>query len=89
MEWESKKRWENEGYTVARSAGSHGVWDICAVKAGQPTNLIQCKLTENESVAKALAKSFRESPPLVPDRFYHQVLEIKVKGNTNIRTVVV
>ena len=54
------------GYTVLRTAGSHGAFDLIAVHSKEPVRLIQVKsgkhLTET-TVTKRL-KEFSESPPL-------------------------
>jgi hypothetical protein len=89
LEWERKKHWEKQGYKVVRSAGSHGIWDLCAVKSGDyPVTLIQCKVVETDSAAKLLLKKFKDNPPLFPSRFYHLALEVKVKGKTDIQRVI-
>ena len=33
-EWDACKRLKEQGYEVVRSAGSHGLWDVCAVGYG-------------------------------------------------------
>lgn len=50
LEYEIKKLLEGDGYAVARTAGSHGPWDIVATKENQQGEvrelwiiLVQCK----------------------------------------------
>lgn len=80
MEYERKKAWEKTGYVVLRTAGSHGPFDLVAIRDGGHINLIQCKSVERDSEAIRLIDTFRAKPPLTPSRFYHQCLEVKVKG---------
>lgn len=89
LEYECMARWKRGGYEVARSAGSHGIWDLCAVKHGQPVNLIQCKRVSTDKQAVAIIEAFRSNPPLMPDKFYHQILEVKIKGLVDILSVTV
>lgn len=82
-------RWRECGYSTARSSGSHGIWDVCAVKNNRPVELIQCKVVQNEAAAKRLIKAFTMVPPFEPSECYHQVLEVKIKGSTDIMSVTV
>jgi hypothetical protein len=88
-EYECMKRWRAKDYIAVRSAGSHGPWDVCAVRWDRPTELIQCKVTESETVAKGLLKAFKTLPPFTPSRYFHQVLEVKVKGSKEVMSVTV
>jgi Holliday junction resolvase len=40
-------RLRDAGYLVIRSAGSHGVADIVALRSDGPPILVQCKITDN------------------------------------------
>lgn len=84
MEYDTMKRWERKGYKVVRSAGSHGIWDVCAVRPNTPVALIQCKLVADERIANSLLKKFRQAPPLMPDTHYHQILEVKIRGSKDV-----
>lgn len=88
-EYACMKRWKARGYSVARSSGSHGIWDVCAVRAGSPVELIQCKLTSSRPTAKKLLEDFRKDPPFLPDDHFHQVLEVRIKGQTEILSVTI
>lgn len=80
MEYKRKKHWEGMGYTVLRTAGSHGLFDLIAIRLNGPTTFIQCKVTDTESKADKLNEDFAAHPPLTPCRYYHQCLEVKHKG---------
>lgn len=89
MEYESVKRWRAKGYDANRSAGSHGHWDVVAVRSGRSVELVQCKVVSDEASAIRLLKKFTEQPPFLPSERYHQVLEVKVKGDTKIHSITV
>jgi len=59
-EYKAKKVLEREGYTVTRAAGSHGKWDLIAVKEGssEPVRCIQIKRTKTEAGVKQLFGKF-------------------------------
>lgn len=57
-EWETVKRLKAEGYKCVRSAGSHGLWDVCAVGYGQ-VRLIQIKYTQSGYVPPAETSEFK------------------------------
>ena len=42
-EWDVCKRLRAMGWRAQRSAGSHGLWDVVAVRADRPVRLIQVK----------------------------------------------
>lgn len=44
LESRVKRDYETRGYFVVRSAGSKGAADLVAIRAGEPTILIQCKI---------------------------------------------
>jgi len=70
------KAWRKAGYTVVRTAGSHGPWDIVAVRSDRPSECIQCKRVENEAIALRLIKEFKANPLLNPSGYFHQVIEV-------------
>lgn len=87
LEYERQKYWESSNHSVTRSSGSHGIWDLTAVDLldqDAPVKLIQCKLVKTINEAYNMLKSFRRQPPLEPSPHYELILEIKVKGSTNI-----
>lgn len=83
------KRWKAKGYEVARTAGSHGLWDVIAVRGNRSVELIQCKLTADRATANRMLKRHTSDPPMAPSDCYHQVLEVKVKGSTDIMSITV
>jgi hypothetical protein len=83
MEWECQKRWERKGWKTARSAGSHGEWDVTAVKSGEKVALIQCKVVNNRAIADRLIRDFEEAHPFLDDHF-DLILEVRVKGSKKI-----
>lgn len=80
FEYARMRHWEGKGYLTLRTAGSHGPFDIVAVRANAPVALIQCKIVQTETEARRLIRQFTENPPLSPYGKYHQVMEVKVKG---------
>ena len=56
FEYVVKKKFEKRGYYVVRSAGSHGVFDLIAIKKGEVLG-IQCKLG---NVSKDEIKKMKE-----------------------------
>jgi|Deesub1362B_J571_1020462.scaffolds.fasta_scaffold00898_1 Holliday junction resolvase len=57
FEYSIKKKLEDQGYYVCRSAGSHGAFDLIAIKNGVPWG-IQCKASER--VSKTELEKLRE-----------------------------
>jgi len=43
FEWRVKRFLERRGWFVVRSAGSHGIADLVALRRGCPPMLVQCK----------------------------------------------
>ena len=80
FEYERRLAWRKEGYEALRTAGSHGSFDIIAVKDGEPVHLIQCKRADDTATAKRLADKFRASPPYPRNEHFYQWMEIRVKG---------
>lgn len=79
--------WQEKGYTVSRTAGSHGFADLYAVKSGVPVECIQCKKMLVKSAALHKLQQFRRDPPMLPDRYFHQVLMVKFRGGWEMVTV--
>lgn len=89
MEYERKAHWEEMGYEVLRTAGSHGRYDLVAIHPSRPITLIQCKLLTNPTEAdiERMIRTFRDIN--VPLKYAHQCLEIKIKGSKEVRSVTV
>ncbi len=66
IERKAKDLLEILGYTVIRSAGSHGPWDLIAVKEGtdEPVRCIQIKRTASLAGAKILRTKYQK--PALP-----------------------
>ena len=45
-EYEVVRRLRAVGWDAQRSAGSHGLWDVAALKSGQPPKFVQVKYTK-------------------------------------------
>jgi Holliday junction resolvase len=48
-EWDVCKRLRDRGWLATRSAGSHGLWDVVAVRRGRPPVFVQVKYTARKS----------------------------------------
>lgn len=82
FEWELKRELEDDGFLVTRASGSHGVFDLIALKEhhGEPeTWLIQCKVTKNKKSIPQLIKEFESALPF-SQKAYTQKLAIKITG---------
>lgn len=86
FEYKRKKHWEAQGYDVIRASGSHGPFDLVALCSGNPTLAIQCKRCEKLSEAKRLLAEFKKNPPLAPNTFFHQLMEVYVKETKELLT---
>ena len=89
FEYKRRNFYKREKYEVIRAAGSHGLFDLMAFDSDRPTLCIQCKRVEKRSHANRMLKQFRESPPLRPSRYFHQVLEVYVKEDREILSTTV
>lgn len=83
LEWQVKKDLEQDGWTVMRTAGSHGFADLIALK-GDTIRFIQCKTIATAKGSGARIKSLkREVASETPQDGLAQVkheLIVKVKG---------
>lgn len=70
------------GYSVARTAGSHGSYDVLAFDPQRPIELIQCKRCSTEAEKDKLYRDFKTKT--IPSKFFHQALAIKIKGSKDI-----
>jgi hypothetical protein len=87
MEYGRRKHWQKRGYAVMRSAGSHGDFDLVSIHRENPTypvELIQCKVVKTHQIAKAMILKFQKNPPFLPSPHYHQVLEVHIKGTSDV-----
>lgn len=61
-EYKAKKLLEEQGYTVLRTAGSHGPWDILAFRDPcEPVRCIQIKSVKSERQRKKLLGDFLDT----------------------------
>jgi Holliday junction resolvase len=79
IEYEVVKHFQNKGYTAFRTAGSHGPYDVVAIRADRKPELVQCKRTSDVATAERLLKVFKTNT--MPSLYYHQTMWIRVKGN--------
>lgn len=93
FEYERAKKLREFGHDVMRTAGSHGKFDLIAINPQNgDISLIQLKVTESSSNADRMVKKFRENPPYQPyvmPKGVHQILEVKVVGSNDVRSVAV
>lgn len=87
FEYQRRKVWEKLGYTVLRTAGSHGFADLIAVRPGNGVTFIQCKRVETEVQADKLIIDFQCNPPIEPSRFYKLCLEVYIKDSKRVETI--
>jgi Holliday junction resolvase len=82
FEWELKRDLENDGFLVTRASGSHGVFDLIALKEEHDESiawLIQCKVTKNKKSIPQLIKDFSNNLPF-SQKAFTQKLAIKIIG---------
>lgn len=73
-----------------RTAGSRGKMDLIAIDPLRSiVTLIQCKTCQDSKHAERLLNNFRANPPYAPMANIHQVLEVKVKGSKDVRSVTI
>ncbi len=91
FEYQRKVAWESAGYTVLRTSGSHGPFDLVAIptKPNRPIMLIQCKRVATAAQATRLGVAFRQAPPAPPSEGYWQILELGVRRPRTLGRVVV
>lgn len=82
LEYEVMQAWREKGYSVARTAGSHGAYDVIAFDPNRPVELIQVKRVTERSRAKRLLERFKRDTP--PSKWFHQVIAIKIKGSRTV-----
>jgi len=90
LEYGRRKHWQKRGFTVIRSAGSHGEWDLCGIRPEDPLHpvvLIQCKRVQTIQQAKAMVKKFKLEPPLPKSPHWVLMLEVQVKGSKEVISI--
>jgi predicted RNA binding protein YcfA (HicA-like mRNA interferase family) len=82
FERETIKHYKECGYRASRTAGSHGDYDVIAYHSERPVEMIQCKTVRTVVDASRMIRKFKENPPTIPAKHYHQVLRVKVMGKS-------
>ena len=90
FEYDRKAYYEDilKADAVIRAAGSHGVFDLVIFRKGHVTG-VQCKVVDDPAEAKRMLERFRSNPPLTPSSHYHQTLEVKISGSTEVHSVTI
>lgn len=86
FERERQKVYEELGYEVTRSAGSHGPWDLTAACRRRGTILIQCKYVEDPKEVVPLLRAHRQKQPY---KGVHFRIEVRVKGSMEVHAVTI
>lgn len=90
LEYGRRKHWQKRGFEVVRSSGSHGIWDLCGVRLEDPTYpviFIQCKRAATKSEATRIINNFKKSPPMPRSEHWKMILEVQIKGSSEILSV--
>ena len=90
LEYGRKKHWQKRKWTIVRSSGSHGIWDLCGVRLEDPSHpvmFLQCKRVETAQQAKAMVKRFKANPPMPKSPHWVMFLEIQIKGSREVISV--
>lgn len=84
-EYTRMKYYRDQGYTVIRASGSHGLFDLVCIRANE-IMLIQCKVVSTDAEAERMLHSWRATAGACWCNLVgvHQVLEIKVKGSSTV-----
>lgn len=84
FEYARMKFWRERGYSVLRTAGSHGAWDLILVpctNSARKIILVQCKVVKTYAKALALINKFKGTSQSMN---YHQRLEVYVRDTREI-----
>lgn len=90
IEWGRRKHWMKRGWTVTRSSGSRGIWDLVGVRLEDPEHpvmFVQCKIVPTMQQAKAMIKKFQADPPMPRSPHWTMQLDIKVKGSSEVLSI--
>lgn len=81
FEYQLKRDLEADGWLVMRASGSHGIFDLIALREtseDRETRLIQCKVTKDKKQIDRLKKEFDSN---LPFKYFTQQLAIKITGS--------
>lgn len=84
LEYETVKRYRNQGCHAMRTAGSHGFFDVIALYDDMTPTLIQCKRVSRAAEGHRLADNFIHHPPLKMSGKYRQQLIVQIKGSREL-----
>lgn len=89
FEYAVKKDLEAQGYHVLRTSGSHGAYDLIAIR-DTIHMFIQCKVTKKNNL-KQLLQEFKKTSPvktwtITPDFEIRPVLTVKRMGESSYST---
>lgn len=89
FEYKRKAHYQKEGYEMIRASGSHGLFDLVGFHPDKPTIGVQCKRVQTHAEGLRLLKNFKETPPLRPSKYFHQLMDVYVKKTQEILSVFV
>lgn len=87
FEYEVMRYWESREYEAMRTSGSHGSFDIIAIRADRKPEFVQCKRVSTEAEGRRLIRNFKEE--VFPSLYFHQSMFVKVKGTANPMTITI
>lgn len=86
FEYKTKKAWEQAGYTVIRSAGSHGPADLVAFCPDCKVYLIQCKRVKTRADARKVIASVTRDRAFPPGDHWFRVVEVYISDRRETMT---
>ncbi len=89
FEYRAMQELKECGYTVMRTAGSHGPFDIIAIHTQAPhvVEMVQCKIVDTPAAASRMEKHFRKNPPFLVQSKFVQSLAMWVRKSRERRWV--
>ena len=78
------KHWKKRGYEVLRSGSQ---FSFVAVRNDSPPIFVLLKEVRSQEIAKTVMKSFLDKPPFPSSGWFKQVLEVQVKGSSEVLSV--
>ncbi len=90
LEYGRRKHWKKRGWEVTRSAGSHGIWDLVGVRLEDPSHpvmFVQCKRAKTKTEANHIINNFKKDPPLPKSPHWVMILEVQIKGSSEVLSV--
>lgn len=86
LEYQARQALRQQGFQVARSAGSHGLWDLTAVASDPhiPVLLVQCKQVRTRAALERARDAYFGLAALPPSPHYCRVLCGRVRGSRHL-----